>query len=103
MLFGDNDNRFNGYAIEAFEKFAHLKIDDSDERVWEIARESEDVPNLSEFYNFLVAGDIENFFSDFCPGLIKVETDACGYTTDSITLTSIATGDTLEIDTQNEG
>lgn len=102
MLFGDNDNRFNGYAIEAFEKFAHIEIDDSDERIWDMARECEDVPNFSEIYNYLIAGDIEDFFSELCPGLIEVETDACGYNTDTITLKSVATGDTLEIDTSSE-
>lgn len=101
-LFGDSDNRFDGYAIEAFENFAHLEIDDSDERVWQIARESEDVPSFSEIYNLCVADDIENFFSAFCPGLIEVKVDVSGYTTDTITLKSVATGDTLEIDTQNE-
>ena len=67
-----------------------------------MAREYETVPNFSEIYNYLISQDIEEFFSKLCPGFIQVETDACGYTTDIITLKSVATGDTLEIDTSSE-
>lgn len=101
-LFGDYDNRFNGYAIEAFEKFAHIKIDDSDKRVWEIARQNETVPNFSEIYNHFIAEDIENFFSEFCPGLIEVKSECTGSIYDNIVIKSVATGDTLEIDASDD-
>lgn len=59
-----NDNNFSN-CIKEFEKIAEsLKIEVLDDEVWQIARESEEIPHIENIYQSILLSRIINHFEE---------------------------------------